>query len=349
MVWSLGTLRVTSHPYFRLLIPFLTVLLQCYGVWAFCHQFCYLQLYQRRNAKGACIGLIIVVLSLTFLIWYIWALMLVLGPGRQPTIPPFKIIPDSEIRTVSSESAVPDNSIAPPDIYPCDERGYPIWCSNCQSLKMSRTHHSTKVGYCVPRFDHYCVWIGTVLGRLNYKLFVQFTFYLDLVVLILMISIATQMRQMKGSANGNVYAVFALACCALLMAGPLFLTHIYYMCYNRTSIEIIEVNNKAKASRKFFCIYNPCDGYRYVIQFCPGENQDFWNKGNILTNLKEFLGPNYLSWFIPSILTHKQSYGKSSANYYDLIGDCNEVMSEKFQKYMIDKIERKEYVTRLVV
>lgn len=352
MASSVGIEKVTAHPTFRLLIPFAVMLLHCYSLWAFSHQFCYKQLYQRRNFKGACIGLMVVVLFLSFLAWYIWALMVFLGPGRQPIIPPFKIVPDSAVETVgtvSNDSMIVDNSITPPDIYPCDERGYPVWCSNCQSVKMSRTHHSSKLGYCVPRFDHYCVWIGTVVGRLNYKLFVQFAFYLDMVFLVFVISIATQLKLMKGHANGNVYTAFALACCALLMTGPLFLTHVYYMCYNKTSIEIIELNNKAKASRKYFCIYNPCDGYRYVVQFFPGESQDFWNKGTVLVNLKEFLGANYLLWFVPEMVSHKTSYGSVSGNYYELMGECNEVISERFQKYMIDKIERKEYITRLMI
>lgn len=347
--------RFTHHPNFRYLVPSLVIVLQCYGVWAFSHQFCYLRLYEKFHDKAACIGLIIANLFLTFLVWYIWALIVIIGPGQQPHIPPFSILPDAVTGIPATNTSlasansvrIDESSISPPDIYPCDDRGYPIWCSTCQSLKMSRTHHSNKLGYCVPRFDHYCVWIGSVIGRSNHRMFVQFTFYLMISSLIMVISIGSQMKKLKHHTSGNVYAVFILACCALFMVGPLFLTHVYYMCCNRTSIEVIEVKNKKKASRKCFCIYNPFDGYRYVVQFLPGEGQDFWNKNNALINLKEFLGDNYFFWFFPTVLHSKSRYGEPSDNFYDLIGECDETLSDQYRQCMFDKIEKKEYLTRL--
>ena len=204
----------------RFIVPVIIVLLECYAVWGYSYEFCYLQLYQRFDQKSVCIGLIVISVVLILLLWFVWFQVLIVGPGKQPTIPPFRILPENSLSEPENEG--PMRSIIPPDIYPCDEQGYPIWCSNCQSLKMARTHHSNKLGYCIPRFDHYCIWIGTVIGRKNYKLFIQLTLSYLLISFIVLISVAVYIPKMKSTVNGNVYAIFGLACCAV----PVSYTHL---------------------------------------------------------------------------------------------------------------------------
>lgn len=335
-----------DHPWNGLLVPIVVVLIHSYGIWAFCHQFCYEQLYKKFHHKATYIGLVVTAVFLTVVIWFIWIQLLVLGPGRQPKILPFKIYPEAE-DSLEAEAAI--KSILPPNIYSCDEHGYPIWCSNCQSLKMARTHHSHKLGYCIPRFDHYCRWVGTVIGRRNYRLFIQFAFYFILLLIIVVISVAVYLPKIKNDVNSNVYAIFGMSCVALLMVGPLLITHIHYMAFNRSSIEVLEVKRKTMARRKFFCVFNPADGYRYVIEFLPEDNQDFWDKHNIWLNFIEFLGPNILFWFIPWKSNVEEPSNVDSDDYYRLIGDYHESMSTQFQELLFDRIKNNNYLTRLLV
>lgn len=44
------------------------------------------------------------------------------------------------------------------EVFVCDSRGFPIWCSICNNWKPDRTHHCSEVGRCVRRMDHFCPW-----------------------------------------------------------------------------------------------------------------------------------------------------------------------------------------------
>ena len=63
------------------------------------------------------------------------------------------------------------------DVFVCDSRGLPIWCSECNCWKPDRTHHNQDVGQCTQKMDHFCPWVGGVVGERSYKFFVQFNFY----------------------------------------------------------------------------------------------------------------------------------------------------------------------------
>ncbi|KAK5170292.1 Palmitoyltransferase pfa5 [Saxophila tyrrhenica] len=63
------------------------------------------------------------------------------------------------------------------DAFACDARGLPIWCPHCNNWKPDRTHHNQDVGRCTLKMDHFCPWVGGVVGERSYKFFVQFNFY----------------------------------------------------------------------------------------------------------------------------------------------------------------------------
>ena len=63
------------------------------------------------------------------------------------------------------------------DVFVCDYRGLPIWCSTCNNWKPDRAHHNQDVGRCTLKMDHFCPWVGGVVGEQSYKFFVQFNFY----------------------------------------------------------------------------------------------------------------------------------------------------------------------------
>jgi palmitoyltransferase len=44
------------------------------------------------------------------------------------------------------------------EIFVCSQDGRPKWCSECANWKLDRAHHSSDVGRCVAKFDHYCPW-----------------------------------------------------------------------------------------------------------------------------------------------------------------------------------------------
>jgi palmitoyltransferase len=62
-------------------------------------------------------------------------------------------------------------------IFVCTSDGKPKWCTQCGHWKPDRTHHCSDVGRCVYKMDHYCPWVGGVVGENSFKFFVQFVFY----------------------------------------------------------------------------------------------------------------------------------------------------------------------------
>ena len=289
--------------------------------------------------------LLVLILAITL------AQIICIGPGQQPKLLPFRIVADSESESDEKDgSEAATRSIKPPRIYQCDPQGYPIWCTACQSLKSNRTHHSSTLGYCIPRFDHYCVWIGTIVGRKNYRLFVQFAFYFWLFTIYMIASIASFLRRIIKSrsqiprVNPNILVVLALCCMAMLMVGPLFLSHTYYMMVNRTSLEVIATKQRSKATKSWICYYNPIDGIRYVFEFKALEAQDFWRKRGVLNNLKEFLGDKYYMWLVP-IGSNIENHTPGSMAVSDVLGPYEEVFGSQLEDQLRGRIESGEYIT----
>ncbi|KAK1070300.1 Palmitoyltransferase pfa5 [Friedmanniomyces endolithicus] len=63
------------------------------------------------------------------------------------------------------------------DVFVCDANGHPIWCYYCRNWKPDRAHHNQDVGRCTLKMDHFCPWVGGVVGERSLKFFIQFLFY----------------------------------------------------------------------------------------------------------------------------------------------------------------------------
>jgi palmitoyltransferase len=76
------------------------------------------------------------------------------------------------------------------DAFVCDQNGMPIWCSFCHAWKPDRTHHNQDVGRCTRKMDHFCPWVGGVVGENALKFFIQFVGYTSLLTAYVMITLA---------------------------------------------------------------------------------------------------------------------------------------------------------------
>ena len=57
------------------------------------------------------------------------------------------------------------------------------YCSSCHIYRPPRTVHCGACGCCIERLDHHCPWIGTCVGKRNYKYFIMFMWSLFLICL----------------------------------------------------------------------------------------------------------------------------------------------------------------------
>ncbi|CAO0790568.1 unnamed protein product [Mucor circinelloides] len=57
------------------------------------------------------------------------------------------------------------------------ERGEPLYCDKCRTVKPERTHHCRECNRCAPKMDHHCIWINGCVDESNYRYFFMFVLY----------------------------------------------------------------------------------------------------------------------------------------------------------------------------
>ncbi|KAL3938786.1 MAG: hypothetical protein SGBAC_006372 [Bacillariaceae sp.] len=61
-----------------------------------------------------------------------------------------------------------------PETVDGDEARQWRWCDFCNIFQPPDGAHCTQCDVCIEGYDHYCVWMGTCIGKKNYKQFVKF-------------------------------------------------------------------------------------------------------------------------------------------------------------------------------
>lgn len=192
-----------------------------------------------------------------------WVALLAYGPGAAIKVEPFNLY-----------GVADDAGLQPvPEYFQCDNDGFPFWCSTCQSLKPIRSFHLRDLQYCVPKFDHYCIWIGTVVGKENHVWFYKFLQSISVVYLLCIVFSARYMRTKFNrngySVNFNYVALIIYGLFGLLMTLALFVTHIKYIYFNMTTLDDISWNQ----TKKYFRWQDS-----YVARKNAGKNTDFLAK-----------------------------------------------------------------------
>lgn len=293
-------------------LPLLVLAITGYGSWV------YSSAVWHHAARRTAIGLIIGNILFLLLIFSIWLQILILGPGIQPALPKYRLIPDGE------------PGIEPPSVFSCDERGFPKWCSHCQSIKAERAHHSARTGRCVPRFDHYCVLLGAVVGKRNHRLFIQ----LCILFWLYFIYAATSLGVYTSGTDGNVIAVFVLLGFWFVMLTAMTGEHLVYIYINKCTVDTFEarrLRQEGKQGVRYHSVWTK-DGRRVVS--VPSTDYRVWNRG-IRLNWVDVMGSGWrwgLPWGSP-VVDLGDPKGTTCA---EILGDYNEVLNEAFIKKLAE-------------
>lgn len=297
------------------LTPLVITLLLIYGSWVYSYYICWKQVHPHSPSKG--IGLIVGNVLFVVLIYVLWVQMLVIGPGKQPALPRYRIIEGD------------DDCIEPPRVFSCDERGFPIWCSQCQSIKAERSHHSTRLNICIPRFDHYCSFLGVLIGKRNNKLFIQFCVVFWCYFIYVGVSMAVFTPAMKsdtGRVQPNVIVCFILIAMWLCILTALTAEHLVYLFTNGCTIDALEqrrIRREGAESDKFYSIAYK-EGRRIVR--VSKTDRKVWDQG-LFKNVESVMGPNRWAW-IWLFGTNIHNYGDPNArNYTQILGDYSEYVN----------------------
>lgn len=187
------------------------------------------------NHGAAAVWAVLGYLQLTTIIY--WA-RLFQGPGKLIKIEPYDLYENS-----------PDLH-PPPDMFPCDADGFPYWCGVCQSLKAPRSFHLSDLGYCVPKFDHFCIWVGTVIGQENTLAFTRFLQHFAAMCITCIVFAAINFpSDFPHHINLHYVAVMAYGSIALLMVMTLYVSQFRYIYYNMTMFDDLTRNQAKRYNR----------------------------------------------------------------------------------------------------
>ena len=238
------------------------------------------------------------------------------------------------------------------DYYLCQENGYPPWCSSCLNWKEDRAHHCSEVGRCVRRMDHFCPWVGGVIGEATFKFFVQFTGYSGLYCLIDMIVMTYFLVDMTSHGipiDGNVVAVLALSALFGLFSFGMLGLSIPLLLDNQTTVENIDAKSKIRTIavliperfdldkltrvRTITWPSHPPRTYA-ILHTRKGENPYDIGKWN---NVAQVMGNSLWEWFLPITLSPLCRRKSREEGYYPM---NEEVLNRMRKEAGLPTIER---------
>lgn len=125
------------------------------------------------------------------------------------------------------------------------------WNDTCNLYQPPRAHHCSVNDDCIDKFDHHCPWVGTTIGRRNYRPFLGFVFGTAILCVFVIATCAlqikikydelpaeTQSRNLKamGEAPAAMIVLF-VAFLGFCFVGVLSCFHAYLVATNQTTYE----------------------------------------------------------------------------------------------------------------
>ena len=154
------------------------------------------------------------------------------------------------------------------------------YCYSCSLFRPPRTSHCAICDNCVMRFDHHCMWLGTCVGRRNYKYFFYLVLSLNISAIFqITYAIYLIVYQCKNSSAKEEYkkivvwgmsvVIFFDSLFVVLFIGKLFVLHLYLIFENLTFYEYIK--KKWKKPPGVNPYYKTCcySFYRIIMKFSP--------------------------------------------------------------------------------
>ena len=166
------------------------------------------------------------------------------------------------------------------------------YCYSCSAYRPPRTSHCSLCDNCVERFDHHCLWLGTCIGRRNYRYFYFLTLCINLSAVFQvgysLYYIVIHTKKLKNKEDYNKLILWGFVAITLydllfviFFTGKLFLLHTWLVFHNLTFYENIKKKfQKVPGVNPFdkYCLYT----FKRIIAKMP-------SKSFFFPQLKKFL------------------------------------------------------------
>jgi len=103
------------------------------------------------------------------------------------------------------------------------------YCSACDIYRPPRTIHCGTCGCCIERLDHHCPWIGTCVGKRNYKYFISFLWSVFLLVLfaIVFCSVHITLDLAPGDSSFTINQILSIVILTLVSSLGIFVFFLF--------------------------------------------------------------------------------------------------------------------------
>jgi DHHC palmitoyltransferase len=157
------------------------------------------------------------------------------------------------------------------------------YCTTCHLFRPPRCSHCAVCDNCIEKFDHHCPWVGTCIGRRNYRAFLIFIFSASIsCALLIGLSIVRLVQLSSGSTFLHALriewaaAVVIVHCVAgLIFVGALSGFHAYLVATNQTTYEYFRgrgSENSFHRSLAYNCLEAVCGATRLYAYYGNGKH-----------------------------------------------------------------------------